>query len=92
MKWKIEIIDNQIDNCYELKLYQFKKINKWYQSERFDWVWSHSQILGKKYICPEIYTKKLTVEQYFEREVNRELKRDDIEEIYRIVITKSVNV
>jgi hypothetical protein len=90
-KYKIEIIDNQISNCYELKVYKLSNINKWYQwylEDRFNWVWTHGYSLGKKYMCPEIYKKVKTIEELFDIEVKRELERDGIEEVHRIVITK----
>ena len=87
-KFKIEIIDNQISNCYQINLYRLGRVNKWYQMEKFDWRVESRQILGKKYSCPEIYKKRITIEEYFEREVKRELGRDGLVEVHRIVITK----
>ena len=85
-KFKIEIIDNQIDDFFQINLYKWKKVNKWYQFEKIDWGIEFRHILGKKYMCPEIFQKRITIEQYFEREVQIEMERDGIEEVHRIII------
>jgi hypothetical protein len=87
-KFKIEIIDNQIYNYYEYIVYKWKKVSKWYQIEKYDWCWEHSHTLGKNYICPEIYQKRITIEDMFEREVKRQLEIDGLNEVHRIMVTK----
>lgn len=85
MRYKVEIIDNQIGGYFQMNLFSWKK-RKWWSRE--DWNIEFRHILGKKYMCPEIHKKKITIEEYFEREVNRELEREGIEEVHRIVIYK----
>ena len=84
MRYKVEIIDNQIGNVYQINLYRWKK-RRWWNRE--DWNFEYSHILGKKYMCPEIHKGKITIEGYFEREVKLVLEREGIEEVHRIVIT-----
>jgi len=88
-KFKIEIIDNQVGNFFQINLYKWKKVNKWFQIAKFDWCIEFRHILGKNYRCPEISQKRITIEQYFEREVQDELNRDGIEEVHRIIIAAS---
>jgi hypothetical protein len=85
MKYKLEIIDNQIRGFYEYILYSWKK-KRWWNKEKWHFVYSH--IIGHRYICPEIHQGKITAQAYFEREVQRELKKNKISEVHRIVITK----
>lgn len=85
MRYKIEIIDNQIGDYFELNLFVWKR-RRWWNRE--DWNLVHSHVLGKKYMCPEIHKKRITIDEMFEREVQRELKRDGIEEVHRITINK----
>jgi hypothetical protein len=88
-KFKLEIIDNQISNCYEYKLSKFKKVNKWYEFERWEWRFEQAHSIGKKYMCPAIYKKQITIEQMFNREVENLMEDKNIEEVHRIKITRS---
>jgi hypothetical protein len=85
MRYKIEIIDNQIGGYNQINLFSWKK-RKWWCRE--DWNIEYRHILGKRYMCPEIHKGKITIEEYFEREVKRELEREGIEEVHRITIKK----
>lgn len=85
-KFKIEIIDNHVDNFFQINLYKWTKVNKWYQLEKLGWGIEFRHILGKNYMCLEIFQKRITIEQYFEREVQFQLNRDGIEEVHRIII------
>ena len=85
MKYKVEIIDNQIGGYFQMNLFSWKK-RRWWNRE--DWNIEFRHILGKKYMCPEIYKKKITIEEYFERDVKRELEREGIGEVHRIIIKK----
>ncbi len=88
-KYKVEIVDNQITNGFESHLYKWEKVNKWYQFERFDWKCYARHYLGKRYMCPEIFQGKITIEQYFERDNNRLFKDYNIVEVHRTLVTKS---
>ena len=85
-RYKIEIIDDQISNCYQTNLYRFKKVSRWYQLYKEDWGIEYRHILGKKYVCPEIYQKRITIEQYFERDVKQMFNDYNIEEVHKIII------
>jgi hypothetical protein len=85
MEYKVEIIDNQVGNYFELGLYVWKK-RKWWN--RKDWNLEYSHVLGKSYMCPQIHKGKITLEEMFEDEVQKLLKREGIGEVHRIVITK----
>lgn len=87
---KIEIIDNQIENFYQINVFEFKKVNKWYQKTKFDWKLKYSEFLGKNYMCPEIHEGRITLDQYFERNVKIHLKDNFFQEIHRITITKNI--
>lgn len=84
MNRKVEIIDDKIRNQYRIDTYTFSKRNWW--GKLIGWKFESGLVLGKKYICPEIYQKKLTIEQYFDREVGYALEDDNIVEVHRIVI------
>lgn len=88
-KIKVEIIDNQISNCWELNYYTFRKVNKWYESTNYDWVKEWHHIMGKKYMCPAIFNKKTTAHEMFNKEVERVLDVEDIIQVHRVVITKN---
>ncbi len=88
MKYKIEIIDDNINSCYELAVYVWKR-KHWYSSETWNWEYSH--VIGKNYICPEIFQLKTTVKEMFDKEIKEELKREDLVEIHTINITKNLN-
>jgi hypothetical protein len=81
--YKLEIIDNQIENYYESNVYVWKRKFFW-QKEK--WVFVEGHKLGKKYICPEIYHKKITIEDYFKRELYYIKKRYNFNEIHNISI------
>jgi hypothetical protein len=85
MRYKVEIIDNQIGDIFEIRLYAWKK-RKWWSRE--DWNFEYAHTLGKKYMCPQIHKGKITIEQMFDEEVQEVLKREGIEEVHRIVISK----
>jgi hypothetical protein len=85
MKYKLEITDNQIEGFYMSVLYSWKK-KRWWKKEEWNWVSSHVQ--GYKWTCPEIHQGKITKEQYFERDLQSDLKREGLSEVHRIVITK----
>ena len=42
-------------------------------------------------MCPEIHKGKITIQEYFEREVQLELEKNEINEVHRIVITNGKN-
>jgi len=85
MKYKLEIIDNQIRGFYECVLYCWKK-KRWWNEEKWHFVYGH--IIGHRYMCPEIYQGKITPQGYFERDVQLVMKKYEISEVHRIVITK----
>jgi len=85
MKYKLEITDNQIEGFYQYVLYCWKK-KRWWNEEK--WHFEYSHIIGHRYICPEIHQEKITLKEYFKREVQRELRKNEISEVHRIVITK----
>ena len=85
MKYKLEIVDNQIDNFYEYVLYSWKKKN-WWSKEKWNLECVHT--LGYRYMCPEIHQGKITTKEYFERETQLILKNKDVSEIHRTIITK----
>lgn len=84
MKWKVEIIDDQINNQYRINKYAWKK-NKWWQEP--NWLIHSTEYLGKRHMCPEIRKGKLTIEAYFERDVKYTLDIEGIVEVHRIIIT-----
>lgn len=86
MKYKIEIVDNQIGGFYKYDLYSWKKKN-WWGKEKWHFVIEH--ILGYEYMSPEISRCKITAGDYFERLVQSVLISMDISEIHRTVITKN---
>ena len=59
---------------------------KWWEKPKWD---IHSvETLGKRYMCPEIHKGRITIEEYFERDVRYALNKEGIEEVHRITITK----
>ena len=86
MKYKLEIVDNQIYDFYEYIFYSWEKKN-WWSKEKWKLVCVHN--LGYKYMCPEIHQGKITAREYFEREVQLILRDKDICEIHRTIITKN---
>lgn len=81
--YKVEIIDNFIDNYYEAVLYEWKK--KYWWSNK-SWVFVYAHRLGKNYMCPEIHKGKITIEEYFKREIDLLLKQYKVSEVHRIEI------
>jgi hypothetical protein len=88
MKYKLEITDNRIGGYYEIVLYSWKR-KRWWNKEK--WNLEYSQIIGHNYMCPEIHKGKITIQEYFEREVQLELEKNEINEVHRIVITNGKN-
>jgi hypothetical protein len=86
MKYKLEIVDNQIKGYYEYVLYSWKKKN-WWSKEKWNMEFSHT--LGHRYMCPEIHQGKITAKEYFERDVQLILKGREIIEIHKTTITKN---
>jgi hypothetical protein len=86
-RYKIEIIDNQIGNYFQMNLFVWKRKNWW---SKEDWNIEFRHILGKRYMCPEIHKGKITAEGMFQRDVKKELEREGIEEIHRIQILPPV--
>lgn len=86
MRYKVEIIDNQIGDYYELNLFVWKR-RKWWSKENWNFECGHT--LGKKYMCPEIRNGWTTVEEMFDEEIHQVLEREGIEEVHRIVISKN---
>jgi hypothetical protein len=84
MKYKLEIIDNQIQGFYEYTLFSWKKKNWWSKEE---WNYEYQQVIGYNYICPEIYQGKITIKEYFEREIKIVLKQKTVSEIHKTTIT-----
>jgi hypothetical protein len=82
-RYKIEIIDNQIGDYFQMNLFVWGRKNWW---SKEDWNVEFRHIIGKKYMCPEIYKGRTTAERMFEEEVKMELEREGIEEIHRIQI------
>ena len=85
---KIEIIDNQILNCYECKVYKWEERSIWSGlPSRWDKIITH--LIGKKFTCPEIANNKITVKDYFLRDVRTMLNNKDYNftEIHNIIIT-----
>jgi hypothetical protein len=86
MKYKIEIVDNQIGGFYKYDLYSWKK-KYWFSKEKWHFVTEH--ILGYEYMSHEIRGCKITAGDYFELLVQSVLISMDISEIHRTVITKN---
>lgn len=86
MKYKLEIVDNQIKGYYEYVLYSWKKKN-WWSKEKWNFESAHT--LGHRYMCPEIHQGKITAKEYFERDVQLILKKREIIEIHKTTITKN---
>lgn len=84
MTRKLEVINNTIGNCYELRVYSWKKPKWW---KKIQWVWEFSHTIGKKYMCPRIHQKKITVEQLFEEELNSVMNDYHFNEIHNITVT-----
>ena len=85
-KIKVEIIDNQKFNRYEINTYVLADVSKWYQKEKIDWKWESSHQTGKNYTCPEIHKGKITLEEYVERDVQLAINREGVSEVHRLVI------
>lgn len=81
--YKVEIINNFIGNVYEIVLYEWKR-KYWWNKKSWNWIYRHT--LGKRYVYPEIHQGKITVEDYFKREVDLLFKRYEISEVHRIEI------
>ena len=86
MKYKLEIVDNQIHRFYEYVLYSWKKKN-WWSKEKWNIECAHT--LGHRYMCPEIHQGKTTTKEMFEREVQLIIKQKNPIEIHRTIITKN---
>jgi len=85
MKYKLEIIDNQIQGFYEYILYSWKK-KRWWNKEK--WNIEGVNVQDYKWTCPEIHAGKITPQEYFEREIKMILKQKTISEIHKTTITK----
>jgi len=90
---KLEIIDDELNNCYVSKLYVWKDVSKWYQFKKYNWSIQQVHHLGKNYMCPEIYNKKIKIKDYFERDVSYILKdsNDKIKLVKSITIKNTFN-
>lgn len=81
--YKVEIINNFIGNVYQIVLYEWKRKHWW---NKPSWVWIYRHNLGKRHVCPEIYQGKITIEDYFKREVDLLFRSYEISEVHRIEI------
>lgn len=81
--YKVEIINNFIGNSYHIVLYEWKQKHWW---NKKSWIWIYRHTLGKRYVCPEIHQGKITIEDYFKREVDLLFQRYEISEVHRIEI------
>ena len=84
--YKVEIINNFISNCYSIVLYEWKRKHWW---NKKSWIWVSIHELGKRYMCPEIHQGKITIEDYFKKEVDYVLQKYEISEVHRIEIKKN---
>lgn len=81
--YKVEIINNFISNQYQIVLYEWKKRCWW---NKKSWVFVYEHTVGKNYKCPEINIGKITIEDYFKREIDLLFNKYNISEVHRIEI------
>jgi hypothetical protein len=84
---KLEIIDNQICNCYEYRIYKYVE-SKFWGLVRPKYVFFMAHRIGYNYMCPEIYKGKITVKEMFDKEVQDVIKNNDIRELHTTIINK----
>lgn len=85
-QFKLEIIDNTINNRYEYNVYVLKKKNWYSLSKEYCFVEGHR--LGKNYMCPSILQGKETVKSMFKNDLRSVKNRYTFSEIHKVKISK----
>jgi len=84
MKYKLEIINNEITNCTHIELYEFKKKNI-FSREKYHII--SRQIVGHKWRSPQVRNMEELIEKEINPNINNILKQEGEFEIHRTKIT-----